>query len=38
MIEFTSDLAYYVVYRAECSGLPRLMAFRDWIIHEAAAR
>jgi LysR family glycine cleavage system transcriptional activator len=38
MIEFTSDLAYYVVYRAECSGLPRLMAFRDWIIHEAAGR
>jgi len=37
MIEFTSELAYYVVYRAECSGLPRLTAFRDWLVREAAA-
>ncbi|MCK4124488.1 transcriptional regulator GcvA [Ralstonia pseudosolanacearum] len=36
-VEFTSALAYYVVYRAECAGLPRLVAFRDWLVSEAAA-
>jgi LysR family glycine cleavage system transcriptional activator len=36
-IEFTSALAYYVVYRAECASLPKLAAFRDWLISEAAA-
>jgi LysR family glycine cleavage system transcriptional activator len=35
-VKFSSALAYYVVYRAECSSLPRLMAFRDWLISEAA--
>jgi LysR family glycine cleavage system transcriptional activator len=34
-IDFTSALAYYVVYRAECSSLPRLVAFRDWLLSEA---
>ncbi|MET3130243.1 LysR family glycine cleavage system transcriptional activator [Oxalobacteraceae bacterium GrIS 1.11] len=34
-IAFDSALAYYVVYRAECSALPRLMAFRDWLLNEA---
>jgi LysR family glycine cleavage system transcriptional activator len=33
-IKFTSPLAYYVVYRAECSSLPKLKAFRDWIFDE----
>ena len=37
-IECTSALAYYVVYRAECASLPRLIAFRDWLVSEAAAR
>ncbi|WP_137940304.1 transcriptional regulator GcvA [Chitinivorax sp. B] len=36
-ITFTSPLAYFVVYRAECSSLPRLMAFRDWLLKEAVA-
>lgn len=34
---FPSPLAYYVVYRAECSTKPKVMAFRDWLISEAAA-
>lgn len=32
---FVSPLAYYVVYRAECSSLPKLVAFRDWLLKEA---
>ncbi|HKR42084.1 MAG TPA: transcriptional regulator GcvA [Paraburkholderia sp.] len=36
-IAFTSALAYYVVYRPECANLPRLAAFRDWLLKEAAA-
>lgn len=36
-IAFNSPLAYFVVYRTECSGLPRLVAFRDWLLKEAAA-
>ncbi|MBB3060322.1 transcriptional regulator GcvA [Microbulbifer rhizosphaerae] len=35
-ITFASPLAYYVVYRAECSSLPKLVAFRDWLLKEAA--
>jgi len=35
-IKFTSALAYYVVYRDECASLPRLVAFRDWLIKEAS--
>ena len=31
-----SPLAYYVVYRPERAGLPRLAAFRDWLLAEAA--
>jgi len=34
-ITFPSPLAYYVVYRAECSSKPKLVAFRDWLISEA---
>ena len=33
-----SVLAYYVVYRKECAALPRLVAFRDWLVSEASAR
>ena len=36
-IQFVSPLAYYVVYRSECGGLPRLKAFRDWLFEEARA-
>ncbi len=35
-IRLASALAYYVVYRTECSSLPRLVAFRDWLVGEAA--
>jgi LysR family glycine cleavage system transcriptional activator len=34
-IKFTSPLAYFIVYRTERSSLPRLMAFRDWLLAEA---
>ncbi|PMS36822.1 LysR family transcriptional regulator [Trinickia symbiotica] len=36
-IRFASPLAYYVIYRAEASTQPRLVAFRDWLLSEAAA-
>lgn len=35
-ITFASPLAYYVVYRTECSVLSRLVAFRDWLLEEAS--
>ena len=35
-VTFASTLAYYVVYRPECASLPRLVAFRDWLLKEAA--
>jgi LysR family glycine cleavage system transcriptional activator len=35
-IEFASTLAYYVVYRPECKKLPKLAAFRDWLVSEAS--
>ena len=35
-ITFASALAYYIVYRPECSTFPRLAAFRDWLLREAA--
>ncbi len=34
-ISFASALAYYVVYRPECASLPKLGAFRDWLLSEA---
>ena len=36
LVEFASALAYYVVYRPECASLPRLQAFRDWLLEMAA--
>jgi len=36
-IAFTSDLAYYVVYRPEMASVARLVTFREWL-HEEAAR
>jgi len=33
-ITFASALAYYVVYRPERAGQPRLKAFRDWLFAE----
>lgn len=37
-ISFALDVAYYVVYRPECAGMPRLAAFRDWLMSEASAK
>jgi LysR family glycine cleavage system transcriptional activator len=37
-VEFTSALAYYVVYRPEYGMLPKVAAFRDWLATEASAR
>lgn len=37
-IELPSALVYYVVYRPECAALPKLLAFREWLFDEAAAR
>ncbi|BDU22208.1 hypothetical protein DYGSA30_36650 [Dyella sp. GSA-30] len=34
-VAFASPLAYYVIYRAERAALPRLVAFRDWLLGEA---
>lgn len=34
-VQFESELAYYVVYRPECASLPKLVAFRDWLMQEA---
>lgn len=34
-ISLASSLAYFVVYRPECSDLPRLVAFRNWLLSEA---
>lgn len=33
-VDFASPLAYYIVYRAESQALPRLVAFRDWLLSE----
>lgn len=35
-LSFKSPLAYYVVHRVEWSSLPSLVAFRDWLLDEAA--
>lgn len=35
-ISFVGALAYYIVYRPENAGLPRLVTFRDWLLREAA--
>ncbi|NOK37810.1 transcriptional regulator GcvA [Corallococcus exercitus] len=36
-VEFASVLAYYVVYRPECATLPKVMAFREWLVREAVS-
>lgn len=33
-IQFKSPLAYYVVYRPELAGLPKMQAFKDWLFTE----
>jgi len=36
-VELPSDSAYYLVYPEASAGHPRIVAFRDWIMAEAAA-
>jgi LysR family glycine cleavage system transcriptional activator len=36
-LNYPSPLAYYIVYRTESATLPRLVAFRDWLLSEAAS-
>ncbi|GAB3630176.1 Glycine cleavage system transcriptional activator [Pandoraea terrae] len=36
-ITLASELAYYIVYRGECASLPKLVAFRDWLLQEAVS-
>lgn len=33
-ISFPSPLAYYTVYRDECATLPRIAAFKDWLVEQ----
>lgn len=35
-IKCPSPLAYFIVYRAECSTMPKVLAFRDWLIAEVS--
>jgi len=35
-ITLPSALAYFVVYKKECAALPRLVAFREWLLSETA--
>ncbi|ABM41600.1 MULTISPECIES: transcriptional regulator GcvA [Pseudomonadota] len=37
-VSFALEVAYYVVYRPECASLPRLVAFRNWLLDEAASQ
>lgn len=37
-IKCPSTLAYYVVYREECRTLPKLIAFKEWLIEQALQR
>ncbi len=36
-VAFASPLAYYVVYRAECAGLAKVAAFREWVLGEVGS-
>jgi LysR family transcriptional regulator, glycine cleavage system transcriptional activator len=34
-IELASQLAYFIVYRADSGSLPKIVAFRDWLMRKA---
>jgi LysR family transcriptional regulator, glycine cleavage system transcriptional activator len=36
-MRLASQLAYFIVYRADSASLPKLVAFREWLMREAAA-
>ncbi|HXP08498.1 MAG TPA: transcriptional regulator GcvA [Acidobacteriaceae bacterium] len=33
-IKLASQLAYFVVYRADCASLPKIVAFREWLMRK----
>lgn len=35
-IKCPSPLAYFIVYRTECAALPKVLAFRNWLIAEVS--
>lgn len=35
-VSLASQLGYYVVYRTECVSLPKITAFRGWLLQESA--
>lgn len=35
-VRLVSSLSYYVVYRADCAGLPRTQRFRNWLLQQAS--
>ena len=35
-VRLASPLSYYVVYRADCAGLPRTQRFRQWLLQQAS--
>ena len=37
-IKFASELAYFIVYRPECATLPKLLAFRRWLLSESRSK
>lgn len=37
-ISVESELAYFVVYRSECASLPKVAAFKAWLMEEATSR
>ncbi len=36
-IACNAELAYYIVYRADWAKLPRLLAFKHWLVSEATS-
>ena len=35
-VRMASPLSYYVVYRADCAGMPRPQRFRQWLLRQAS--
>lgn len=36
-LNLVSPFAYFIVFRPECASLPRLVAFKDWLLSQAAS-
>lgn len=37
-VSFAAALAYYIVYRPECGAAPKVVAFKEWLVAEAAKK